>query len=111
MKKLSSKLFIFFLIFGSFFTPTYSEEWNKERDAKITSKIDVETFWKQVKKTREIKYGKDLAFSFCNGNFVRPIAAIIKIDIPSYIMSNLIRYTSKCLETLGLMTKYVLQEE
>ena len=70
MKKLSPILFIFLLIFGSFFTPIYSEEWNKERDAKITSKIDVETFWKQVKKTREIKYGKDLAwdinFDYCS---------------------------------------------
>ena len=53
MKKLSSKLFFFFLIFGSFFTPIYSEEWSKERDAKITTKIDVETFWKQVKKLEQ----------------------------------------------------------
>ena len=56
MKKLSSKIFIFMLIFGSFFTPIYSEEWDKERDTKITRKIDVETFWKKVKKTRESKY-------------------------------------------------------
>ena len=64
MKKLSSKLFIFFLIFGSFFTPIYSEEWNKERDAKITTKIDVETFWKQIKKTREIKFGKRFSLGY-----------------------------------------------
>ena len=111
MKKLSPILFIFFLIFGSFFTPIYSEEWNKERDAKITTKIDVETFWKQVKKTREIKYGKDsdwdVNFDYCS-NWSNKIA-ITKGE--GYIMSNLIRYTSKCLETLGLMTKYVLQEE
>ena len=111
MKKLSSKLFIFFLIFGSFFTPTYSEEWNKKRDAKITTKIDVETFWEQVKKTREIKYGKDsdwnINFDYCS-NWSNKIA-ITKGE--GYIMSNLIRYTSKCLETLGLMTKYVLEEE
>ena len=58
MKKLSSKILFFCLILGSFFNPIYSEEWSKERDAKITTKIDVETFWKQVKKTRAIKYGK-----------------------------------------------------
>ena len=28
-------------------------------DEKITSKVDVQTFWKQVKATRKIKYGKD----------------------------------------------------
>jgi len=111
MKKLSSKLSIFFLIFGSFFTPIYSEELNKEVDAKITTKIDVETFWKQVKKTREIKYGKDLAwdvnFDYCS-NWSNKIA-ITKGE--GYIMSNLIRYTHKCLKTLSLMTKYVLEEE
>ena len=58
MKKLSPILFIFLLIFGSFFTPIYSEEWNKERYAKITSKIDVETFWKQVKKLEKANMEK-----------------------------------------------------
>ena len=32
-----------------------AEKWDK----KITTKVDVETFWNQVKETREIKYGKD----------------------------------------------------
>ena len=111
MKKLSSKLFIFLLIFGSFFTSIYSGEWDKDRDAKITTKIDVETFWKQVKKTREIKYGKDstweINFDYCS-NWSSKIA-ISKGE--GYVMSNLIRYTHKCLNTLGLMTKYVLDEE
>ena len=111
MKKLSSKLFIFLLIFGSFFTPIYSEEWDKDPDAKITTKIDVETFWKQVKKTRAIKYGKDSAwdtnFDYCS-NWSNKIA-ISKGE--GYVMSNLIKYTHKCLNTLGLMTKYVLEEE
>lgn len=111
MKKLSTKLFIFFLIFESFFTPIYSEEWNKGRDAKITTKIDIETFWKQVKKTREMKYGKDsdwdINFDYCS--YWSSKIAILKGE--GYIMSNLIRYTNKCLNTLGLMTKYVLEEE
>ena len=111
MKKFSSKLFIFFLIFGSFFTQIYSEDLNKERDSKITTKIDVETFWKQVKKIRESKYGKDSAweinFDYCS-NWSSKIA-IIKGE--GYVMSNLIRYTHKCLNTLGLMTKYVLEKE
>ena len=99
------------LIFGSFFTPIYSEELDKERDTKITTKVDVETFWKQLKKIREIKYGKDLAleinFDYCS-NWSSKIATLKE---EGYVMSNLIRYTSKCLRTLGLMTKYVLQEE
>ena len=111
MKKLSSKLFIFFLIFGSFFTPAYSEEWNKKRDAKITTKIDVETFWKQVKKTREIKYGKDSAwdinFDYCS-NWSSKIATLKE---EGYVMSKLVKYTNRCLKTLGLMTKYVLEEK
>ena len=111
MKKLSSKLLLFFLIFGSFFTPIYSEEWSKERDAKIITKIDVETFWKQVKKTRAIKYGKDSAwdanFDYCS-NWSNKIA-ISKGE--GYVMSKLIKYAHKCLNTLGLMTKYVLEEE
>ena len=111
MKKLSSKIFIFLLIFGSFFTPIYSEEWDKERDAKITTKVDVETFWKQLKKIREIKYGKDsnweINFDYCS-NWSSKIA-ISKGE--GYVMSNLIRYTHKCLNTLRLMTKNLLEEE
>ena len=111
MKKLSSKLFIFFLIFGSFFTPIYSEKLNEGWDSNITTKIDVETFWKQVKKTRAIKYGKDSAwdtnFDYCS-NWSNKIA-ISKGE--GYVMSNLIKYAHKCLNTLGLMTKYVLEEE
>ena len=111
MKKLSSKIFIFLLIFGSFFTPIYSEEWDKEQDAKITTKVDVETFWKQFKKIREIKYGKDSAweinFDYCS-SWSNKIA-ISKGE--GYVMSNLIRYTHKCLNTLEFMTKYVLEEE
>ena len=111
MKKLSSKLFIFFLIFGSFFMPIFSEERNKHRDTTITSKVDVETFWKQVKKTREIKYGKDSAwdinFDYCS-NWSSKIATLKE---EGYVMSKLVKYTNKCLKTLGLMTKYVLEEE
>ena len=55
MVKRLSNLFIFSLIFSSVLTPVYSEKWDKN----ITSKIDVQTFWKKVKETREIKYGKD----------------------------------------------------
>ena len=64
-----------------------------------------------LKKIREIKYGKDSAweinFDYCS-NWSNKIA-ISKGE--GYVMSNLIRYTQKCLNTLRLMTKYVLEEE
>ena len=111
MKILSSKLFIFFLIFRSFLIPVYTEELNKDWDAKITTKVDVETFWNQVKKTREIKYGKDSTwetnFDYCSKWSNR--ISILKLE--GYVMSNLVRYTNKCLNTLEFMTKYVLEEE
>ena len=111
MIKLTSKIFIFLLIFGSFFIPIYTEEWEKERETKITTKVDVETFWEQLKKIREIKHGKDSAweinFDYCS-NWSTKIA-ISKGE--GYVMSKLIRYTQKCLNTLGLMTKYVLEKE
>lgn len=111
MKKLPLKIFIYFLIIGSFLTPVYSEESNKDWDSKITSKVDVETFWKRVKKIREIKYGKDstwdVNFEYCSNWSTR--TAISKGE--GYIMSNLLSYTHKCLNTLRLMTKYVLEEE
>ena len=111
MKKISSKLFIYFLIFRFFLNPVYSKELNKKWDSKITTKVDIETFWERVKETREIKYGKDsnweTNFDYCS-NWSNKIA-IIKGE--GYVMSNLIRYMHKCLNTLGLMTKNVLEEE
>ena len=83
---------------------------NRDWDAKITTKIDVGTFWNRIKKTREIKYGKDsnwdTNFDYCS-NWSNRIS-ILKSE--GYVMSSLIRYTHKCLETLEFMTKYVLEE-
>ena len=110
-EKIILKIILFFLIFGPFFAPFYSEELNKERDTKITTKVDVETFWKKFRKIREIKYGKDstwdINFNYCS-NWSSKIA-LSKGE--GYVMSKLIGYTQKCLKTLDLMTKYVLEEE
>ena len=38
--------------------PSYSEQWDKN----ITTKIDVDTFWKEVKDTRKLKYGEDIGW-------------------------------------------------
>ena len=106
MVKRLSNLFIFSLIFSSVLTPVYSEKWDKN----ITSKIDVQTFWKQVKETREIKYGKDEGWDknmdYCS--YWSENIALTKGE--GLVMSNLIKYADKCMNTLNFMTKYMLDE-
>ena len=79
-------------------------------DEKITSKIDVQTFWKQVKETREIKYGKDEGWDknmdYCS--YWSENIALTKGE--GLVMSNLIKYADKCMNTLNFMTKYMLDE-
>ena len=105
VKKLSN-LFISSLIFSSVLTPVYSEKW----DNNITSKIDVQTFWKKVKETREIKYGKDEGWDknmdFCS--YWSENIALTKGE--GLVMSKLIKYADKCMNTLNFMTKYMLDE-
>ena len=50
MKKIFPKFLILSLCYP-FFLTTNSEQWDKN----ITTKVDVESFWEQIKKTREIK--------------------------------------------------------
>ena len=52
MKK-SIKLLTVLSLSGAFLISANAEQWDKN----ITTKIDVESFWKQVKETRELKYG------------------------------------------------------
>ena len=54
MKK-SIKLLTVLSLSGAFLISANAEQWDKN----ITTKIDVESFWNQVKETRELKYGKD----------------------------------------------------
>ena len=107
MRLFSSKVILFSLIYGSLLTPVYSEKLDKN----ITSKIDVQTFWKKVKKTREIKYGKDEGWDnnmdYCS--YWSENIALSKGE--GLVMSKLIKYAGKCMNTLNFMTKYVLEEE
>ena len=79
-------------------------------DENITTKIDVQTFWKQVKETREIKYGKDDGWDknmdYCS--YWSENIALTKGE--GLVMSNLIKYADKCMNTLNFMTKYMLDE-
>ena len=60
MKKLNNiiKFLLIVSASGVISTATHSEEWDKN----ITSKIDVDSFWLEVKKVREIKYGVDASW-------------------------------------------------
>ena len=49
------KIFLIISLISPFFITANAEQWDKN----ITTKVDVESFWKQVKETREIKYGVD----------------------------------------------------
>ena len=81
-----------------------------KRDEKITTKIDVKTFWNQVKETREIKYGKDKGWNknmdYCS--YWSENIALTKEE--GLVMSKLIKYADKCMNTLNFMTRFVLDE-
>ena len=79
-------------------------------DEKITSKVDVQTFWKQVKATRKIKYGKDDGWDknmdYCS-YWSENIALTKGVGL---VMAKLIKYADKCMNTLNFMTRYTLDE-
>ena len=105
MKKIFPKFLILSLC-SPFFLTTNSEQWDKN----ITTKVDVESFWEQIKKTREIKYGVDKDWDknmdYCS-YFAENIA---KSKGEGYVMSQLIKYADKCMNTLNFMADYVLNE-
>ena len=84
-----------------------AEQWDKN----ITTKIDVESFWKQVKETREIKYGEDPSWDK-NMDYCSYFAEKIALSKgEGYVMSNLVKYADKCHKTLNLMSIYLLEED
>ena len=89
-----------------FFVTANSEQWDKN----ITTKVNVESFWKQVKETRERKYGVDTEWDknmdYCS-YFAEKIALSKEEGL---IMSKLIKYANKCHKTLNLMTNYLLEK-
>ena len=105
MKK-SIKLLTALSLTVPFLMTANSEQWDKN----ITTKIDVESFWKQVKETREIKYGKDPSWDK-NMDYCSYFAEKIAISKGEGLaMSKLIKYSNKCHQTLNFMTKYLLNE-
>ena len=100
------KLFLILLIFG-FSTPAHSQQ----TDENINTKIDVEYFWNQIKKTREIKYGVDKHWNknmdYCS--YFAENIALTKGE--GLVMSKLVKYANKCHHTLNFMTKYLLEKK
>ena len=87
--------------------PSYSENWDKN----ITTKIDVDTFWKEVKDTRKLKYGEDIGWD-TNMDYCSYFAENIALTKgEGLVMSKLVKYATKCHHTLNFMTKYLLEEK
>ena len=108
MKKLNNiiKFLLIVSASGVISTATHSEEWDKN----ITSKIDVDSFWLEVKKVREIKYGVDASWDKNMDYCSYWSDQIAKSKGEGLVMSKLIKYADKCMNTLNFMTKYMLDE-
>ena len=100
------KLLIVFSVLGAQIIDANAEQWDKN----ITTKVDVDSFWKQVKETRERKYGVDKEWDK-NMDYCSYFAEKIALSKgEGLIMSKLIKYANKCHKTLNLMTNYLLEE-
>ena len=100
------KLLIVFSVLGAQIIDANAEQWDKN----ITTKVDVESFWNQVKETRELKYGKDPSWDK-NMDYCSYFAEKIAVSKgEGYVMSNLIKYADKCHKTLNFMTRYMLDQ-
>ena len=86
---------------------TNAEQWDKN----IITKVEVETFWNQVKKTRALKYGEDPSWDK-NMDYCSYFAEKIALSKgEGYVMSKLIKYADKCHRTLNFMTNYLLESK
>ncbi len=89
----------------SFSTPANSEQWDKN----INTKVDVESFWNQLKKTREIKYGINKEWNR-NIDYCSDWAEKVALSKgEGLVVSNLMKYATKCMATLKQMTKMIYE--
>ena len=94
MKK-SIKLLTALSLTVPFLMTANAEQWDKN----ITTKIDVASFWKQLKETREIKYGVDPSWDK-NMDYCSYFAEKIALSKgEGYVMSKLIKYADCLLYT------------
>ena len=74
-------------------------------------KVTMDEFWKELKETREIKYGKDIHFEK-NLDFCRhfgEISVLHKGD--EWNLKNIVKYCYYCMNTLNGMTREVKKED
>ena len=89
------------------FISANAEQWDKN----IITKVEVETFWNQVKKTRALKYGEDPSWDK-NMDYCSYFAEKIALSKgEGFVMSKLIEYADKCHQTLNFMTNYLLERK
>ena len=80
---------------------------NKNKDMKAT----MEEFWKKLKETREIKYGKDNHFEL-NLDYCREFSEISVIHKGNdWNLKNIVKYCYWCMDKLNKMTREVKNEE
>ena len=74
-------------------------------------KVTMDEFWKELKETREIKYGKDIHFEK-NLDYCRhfgEISVLHKGD--EWNLKNIVKYCYYCMNTLNGMTREVKKED
>ena len=74
-------------------------------------KVTMDEFWRELKETREIKYGKDIHFEK-NLDYCRhfgEISVLHKGD--EWNLKNIVKYCYYCMNTLNGMTREVKKEE
>ena len=74
-------------------------------------KVTMDEFWRELKETREIKYGKDIHFEK-NLDYCRhfgEISVLHKGD--EWNLKNIVKYCYYCMNTLNWMTREVKKED
>ena len=74
-------------------------------------KVTMDEFWRELKETREIKYGKDIHFEK-NLDYCRhfgEISVLHKGD--EWNLKNIVKYCYYCMNTLNGMTREVKKED
>ena len=74
-------------------------------------KVTMDEFWKELKETREIKYGKDIHFEK-NLDYCRHFAEISVLHKGvEWNLKNIVKYCYYCMNTLNGMTREVKKED
>ena len=83
----------------------------RNRNSGKEMKVTMDEFWKELKETREIKYGKDIHFEK-NLDYCRhfgEISVLHKGD--EWNLKNIVKYCYYCMNTLNGMTREVKKED